>query len=75
MSGRGALRTLQRGFNYWSCGRLSNIELKTQNPSFCHVQCRMTPSMTTGVYNVTIALGRDGELTNIEGATCQCAVG
>ena len=26
-SGRGAFRALQRGFNHWSCGRLSNIEV------------------------------------------------
>ena len=74
-SGRGAFRALQRGFNHWSCGRLSNIEVNTPNPSFCNVRCRMTPSMKTGVYNVTILLGCDGELANIEAATCQCAAG
>lgn len=74
-SGRGAFRALQRGFNHWSSGRLSNMEVNTQRPGFCHVRCNMTPSMKAGIYHVTILLNRDGELATIESATCQCAAG
>ena len=33
----------------------------------------MTPS--SGVYNIYLLLGRDGELATILSATCQCAAG
>ena len=72
-SGGGAFRGLQRGFNNWSSGRLSNTEINAKHPRFCHVRCHMTPSMKTRLYYVTTLFGRNGELATIETATCQCA--
>lgn len=75
-SGRGeAFRALERGFTHWSSGRLSKIEINFSNPSFCHVRCRMTPSMKQGLYKVYMLLGCEGEMATICAATCECAAG
>ena len=75
VSGSGAFRALQRGFNHWSCGRISHIEVNVEHPQFCHVRCHMTPSIKPGVYHVSILLRRDNELAVVERAICQCAAG
>lgn len=75
-SGRGeAFRALQRGFVHWSSGRLSKLEINFLNPDFCHVRCKMTPSMKQGVYTVYVLLGHEGEFATICVATCECAAG
>ena len=74
-SGRGeAFRALERGFTHWSSGRLSKLEINFANPSFCHVRCKMTPSMKQGLYNVYMLLGCEGDnMATICTATCECA--
>ena len=56
-------------------GPLAAYQKLTSNPSFCHVRCRMTPSMKQGVYNVYMLLGCEGEMATICAATCECAAG
>ena len=74
-SGGGAFRALQRGFVHWSCGRLDHIEVNVKHPRFCHIRCKATPSMKSGLYQVTLLLGRDGDVASICRATCECAAG
>ena len=76
--GEGAFRALSRGYTHWASSRLEELEeleMNTQNPSFCHVRCPIKPSMETGKYTVYILLGRDGDFATIALATCECAVG
>lgn len=76
VTGRGAFRALQRGFNHWSSGRVSHIEVNIENSQFYHVRCRTTPSMKPGAYHVYILLRHENELViGVERATCQCAAG
>ena len=72
--GEGAFRALSRGYTHWASSRLEELEMNTQNPSFCHVRCLIKPSMETGKYTVYILLGRDGDFATIALATCECAV-
>ena len=71
----GAFRSLHRGFAHWSSGRLSHVEVNIHHPLFCHVRCKMTPSMKQGLYNVYILFRNQGGLGSIEMATCECAAG
>ena len=70
--GREAFRALQRGFNRWSCGRLDHMEVTVQHSQFCHVRCKMTPSMKAGVYIINLPCR---ELVAIQYAVCDCAAG
>ena len=45
------------------------------HPHFCHVRCKMTPSMKSGIYHVYMLLGKKRDLATIEKATCECAAG
>ena len=74
-SGRGAFLALQRGFNHWSCGRLSKLEVNVKHLKFCLVRCEVTPSMKPDNYHVSMLLSRDGEMAAVEAATCECAAG
>ena len=47
------------------------MEINTNNPQFCHVKCKMQPSMKAGI----ILLGREGNVACIKLATCECAAG
>lgn len=71
----GAFRALTRGYIHWTSGRLEEIQINTNHPQFCHVRCKMKPSMKVGIYNVYILLEREGELASIREATCGCAAG
>ena len=71
----GAFRALARGYTHWASGRLEEMEVNINHPEYCHVRCKMKPSMRTGIYNVYILLGHDGELATICLATCECAAG
>ena len=73
MGDQGAFRALARGYTHWASGRLEEIQINTNNPEYCHVQCKIKPSMKVGVYNVYILLGKEGELACIHTATCGCA--
>ena len=73
--GEGAFQALSRGYTHWASGRLEELEMNTQNTSFCYVRCLMKPSMKTGKYTVYILLGRDGDFATIALATCECAAG
>ena len=75
VSDHGAFRALSRGYNHWASGRVQEIQINTNNPQFCHVKCKMQPSMKVGVYNTYILLGREGEVACIMLATCECAAG
>lgn len=70
-----AFRSLMRGFNHWSSGRLTKMEINFRHPRFCHVRCQMAPSMKQGLYRVYILLAREGEMAAICTATCECAAG
>ena len=69
---QGAFRALTRGYTQWASGRLQEMELNTKHRSYCHIRCTMIPSMRAGVY---ILLGREGELSTICSATCECSAG
>ena len=72
----GAFRALDSGYNQWASGRLEEMEVNTNHPEYCHVHCKMKPSMKSGIYNVYLLLARDGKLaTTICEATCECAAG
>ena len=71
----GAFRAFKRGYILWSSGRLDNIEINSNHPMYCHVRCKATPSMKSGVYNAYVLLKRDGNLATIVKATCPCAAG
>ena len=72
----GAFRALQRGYIQWSSGRLACLEVNVRHPLYCHVRCKMTPSMKQGQYNVYLLLSNDGGLAStIQVATCECAAG
>ena len=72
----GAFRALDSGYNQWASGRLEEMEVNTNHPEYCHVRCKMKPSMKSGIYNVYLLLARDGKLaTTICEATCECAAG
>lgn len=75
VSDHGAFRALSRGYNHWASGRVQEIQINTNNPQFCHVKCKMQPSMKVGVYSTYILLGREGEVACIKLATCECAAG
>ena len=75
MGDQGAFRALARGYTHWASGRLEEIQINTNNPEYCHVQCKIKPSMKVGVYNVYVLLGKEGELACIHTATCGCAAG
>ncbi len=74
-TGKGAFRALQRGYTHWSSGRLDQLEVNCNHPMYCHVRCKMTPSMKAGLYHVYILLGCNGEFASIDVATCECAAG
>ena len=57
-----AFRSLQRGYTHWSSGRLKKLDIHFLHPMYCHVRCKMTPSMKQGNYSVYILLGRAGEV-------------
>ena len=71
----GAFRALERGYTHWASGRLDRMEVNYRHPEYCHVRCNMTPSMKTGLYQVYILLGKEGDFGNIKKATCECAAG
>ena len=72
----GAFRALKRGYIHWASGRLNSIEVHYVHPHFCHIRCKMTPSMRAGIYRVYMLLARvEGDLATIEKATCECAAG
>ena len=71
----GAFRALSRGYTHWASGRLEEIQVNTNHPQYCHVRCKIKPSMKVGIYNVYILLGREGEVASICTATCGCAAG
>ena len=48
----GAFRALSRGFIHWASGRLEDLEININNPSYCHVRSNMNPSMKQGSYDV-----------------------
>ena len=72
---QGAFRALAHGYTHWSSGRLEEMDVNTNHPEYCHVQCTMTPSMKSIPYHIYLLLGRDGELATICSATCECAAG
>ena len=74
-SSEGAFRALTRGYMRWASGRLEDIQVNTNNPEYCRIQCSMKPSMRAGVYRVYILLGCEGSLAKNCSATCQCAAG
>ena len=71
----GAFRALTRGFNHWASGRLSQVQVNTSHPEFCHVRATCVPSMKQGSYHVYLLLARDGAMGTIRTATCECAAG
>lgn len=72
----GAFRALSRWYTHWASGCLECLEIKVYNPSYCHVQVSMKPSMKQGSYNVYIILERTKEdMASIQTATCQCTAG
>lgn len=72
---KGAFRALQRGYIHWASGRLDSLEINYRHPDYCHVRCKMTPSMKTGIYHVYLLLGKEGTFATISKATCECAAG
>ena len=73
--GEGVFRALARGYVHWASGRMKKLEINIQNPSFCHVQCTMKPSMKSGTCKVYVPLERDGTFGQVKSATCECAAG
>ena len=72
----GTFRALKRGYILWCSGCLDSIEFNCNNPTYCRIRCKATPSMRSGIYNVYILLKREGRLADtISRATCQCAAG
>lgn len=71
----GAFRALSRGYTHWASGRLEELQVNTNHPEYCHIQCSLKPSMKAGMYHVYILLGREGDLAQICSATCECAAG
>lgn len=71
----GAFRALSRGYTHWASGRLSVLEVNTCHPEFCHVCSTMKPSMKPECYQVYILLARNGGVTSVQSATCECAAG
>ena len=71
----GAFRALSRGYTHWASGRLSVLEVNTCHPEFCHVRSTMKPSMKPGCYQVYILLARNGGVTSVQSAKCECAAG
>ncbi len=71
----GTFRALARGYTHWSSGRLEEVQINTNHPQYCHVRCKMKPSMKVGIYNTYILLGKEGEVACIQKATCECAAG
>ena len=74
-TGRGAFRALQRGFTHWSSGRLDNMEMNCKHPEYCHVRCKMIPSIKSGIYNVYVLLQQERDVASIKNAQCECATG
>ena len=72
---QGAFRALQRDYVHWASGRLDQLEVNYRHPEYCHIRCKMTPSMKSGIYHVYLLLGKDGQLAKILKATCECAAG
>lgn len=72
---QGAFRALTRGYTHWASGRLSVLEIHTQHPEYCHVRSNMKPSMKTGIYTVYMLLSKNGGVTSVVSATCECAAG
>ena len=72
---QGAFRALARGYTHWASGRLEEMEVNTNHPDYCHVRCRMKPSMKAGIYVVYILMGCEGGIATICVATCECAAG
>ena len=74
--GGGAFRALSRGYTHWASGRMEQLQVNVNSTQFCHVKCRMTPSMKPGKYEVYVLLERDtGNFAKISLATCDCAAG
>lgn len=71
----GAFRALARGYTHWASGRLQELQVNTNNPLYCHVQCVMSPSMKAGTYHIYLLLGKEGDLATIRSAKCDCAAG
>ena len=72
---QGAFRALTRGFNHWESGCLSQVQVNTSHPEFCHIHATCTPSMKLGSYHVYLMLAKDGLVATIHTATCECAAG
>ena len=49
-AGKGAFRALELGYMHWASGRLQELQVNTNNPLHCHVQCVMSPSMRARTY-------------------------
>ncbi len=71
----GAFRALSRGYTHWASGRIQELQVNTNNPLHCHVQCVTSPSMKTGTYRVYLLLGKEGNFATIRSAQCDCAAG
>lgn len=71
----GAFRALSRGYTHWASGRLDELQVNSNHPEYCYIQCSLKPSMKAGMYHVYILLGREGNLAKICSATCECAAG
>ena len=69
---QGAFRALQRGYINWDSGRVDHLEINYRHRQFCHVRCKMVPSMKPGLYHVYMVLGKEGEFATIKKATCNC---
>lgn len=54
---------------------MEKLEINTQNPMFCHVQCLMQPSMKSDSYKVYALLEKDVTSGQVKSATCGCAAG
>ena len=71
-TGKGAFRALSRGYVHWASGQIEKLEVNYHNPTFCHIQCNMKPSMKDGSYTVYVLLERSTQYTTtICRATCQ----
>ena len=71
----GAFRALTCGYTHWASGRLQELQVSTNNPWYCHVQCVMSPSMRAGTYHVHLLLGKEGDFATVRSAKCDCAAG
>lgn len=53
----GTFHALYKGYNHLASGRVDKIEVNIQNPSYCSIQCSVTP-MKQGQYKVYLLLSQ-----------------